>query len=381
MRRGCIQWFARRATLRAVAIPLAFLAISLPAQTPHSADACDAVPQAQVPEQDRPTITDALSTGIILPPGSVAERSSIPPTTEGMCDAGSLYYSKTPDRFRKARFCVLTQLGLFRSDVNASDAKRVQSAATGGATEPIEIDDLSGLVLAMVYANGEGVKRDLTLAKRFLCDYSEGIQSKPAAEHLKEFEAMVKEGKPLDVCGGDGGDYGRHTNYDCLGIAIANVSIEVKQREAAISGASSPAERKAFERVKIAWSSFYEAYDRVESTICDGGTGCGPITEDEDLTALKQWLETLKSIQNGVPPASGAKAEQFASLDAQLNQKYRDALNEHGDCCKTDIRSVDRAWLTYRDAWVRFGAMRWPQISADQWRAWQTGEWIDMMPE
>jgi len=43
------------------------------------------------------------------------------------------------------------------------------------------------------------------------------------------------------------------------------------------------------------------------------------------------------------------------------------------------IRDADRAWLKYREAWVQFGASRWPQIPADQWRAWQTAEWTALL--
>ena len=30
------------------------------------------------------------------------------------------------------------------------------------------------------------------------------------------------------------------------------------------------------------------------------------------------------------------------------------------------------AWLKDREAWVAFGSIKWPQISADIWRTWLT---------
>jgi uncharacterized protein YecT (DUF1311 family) len=38
------------------------------------------------------------------------------------------------------------------------------------------------------------------------------------------------------------------------------------------------------------------------------------------------------------------------------------------------IRNTERAWLAYREAWVEFGGLKWPKVSADSWRTWLTQE-------
>lgn len=48
---------------------------------------------------------------------------------------------------------------------------------------------------------------------------------------------------------------------------------------------------------------------------------------------------------------------------------------------KASVRATQRLWLAYRDAWVRFAALRYPTMSADalkatltQWRAAELGK-------
>ena len=76
--------------------------------------------------------------------------------------------------------------------------------------------DRKGLVLAMACANGEGVRENLPLARRFLCEYGGGIGSDTSAEELPQFYTLTRSGQRFDMCGKQI-DFGRGVDYDCLG--------------------------------------------------------------------------------------------------------------------------------------------------------------------
>jgi hypothetical protein len=40
---------------------------------------------------------------------------------------------------------------------------------------------------------------------------------------------------------------------------------------------------------------------------------------------------------------------------------------------------AQRAWLSYREAWVRFGRRRYPSVAGASWRTWLTRERIEML--
>ncbi len=39
----------------------------------------------------------------------------------------------------------------------------------------------------------------------------------------------------------------------------------------------------------------------------------------------------------------------------------------------------ERAWVAYRDEWVKFAKVRWPQVSAESWLAQLTRERITQL--
>jgi uncharacterized protein YecT (DUF1311 family) len=78
----------------------------------------------------------------------------------------------------------------------------------------------------------------------------------------------------------------------------------------------------------------------------------------------EEFMETLlKAASGALPRASAAQLEQ---LDRQLNTSYRELLGKpsedksHPDrlgdstVTRADVRSTERVWLAYRDAWEPF---------------------------
>jgi uncharacterized protein YecT (DUF1311 family) len=239
-----------------------------------------------------------------------------------------------------------------------------------------DFDSDSALVLAMLYANGEGVKRNVPLARRFACASDNFVQTDDV---LKQIDS----GGRLEICGPDGSHYGRRPNYLCLGIEQERVDAELKLQQVQTGKAIPPDSIAAFHALQSAWSTYREAHGAEEP---NGNTGLVQSGMDNELNLDRFWIAVLKSIATGTPPSPALSSVDLPSQDKTLNEDYRQALTLaaacDGDACTTadQIRIAERAWLRYREAWVRFAARRWPKVPADSWRAWLTQMRIEELP-
>jgi uncharacterized protein YecT (DUF1311 family) len=330
---------------------------------------CDSIPHVTVAKEDLPT-ADETSVS--------CDALSHYYGGHPRCDALSLYYSDLPRHIERARSFALSELGLFGKKDTPADPLASQTAIAGA----------DALTLAMIYANGEGVTRNLPLARQFVCQDSDDIATPSTDEMLHEFDDAVKKNERFDACEEGGAGFGRSFNYQCLGLQGQHALEKIRQREESILSGSSPALKASFIALRTAYNEFQNAYSDMQATRCEGGTGCGSISERYDLAVERSWLAALSAIQTGSPPCSTVSASAFARLDTELNRQYREELKgtymdvDAGDKLKPItpfVRTADRAWLKYRDAWVTFGQLRWPAVPADQWRAWQTKEWTDLL--
>lgn len=321
-----------------------------PQQPPNACDRWEKVP---VPVADLPTIAEARSVG-------------------ADCFAVGIYYKgKDPERFRRARWCAYANGGQFRNG-NATQRKSAQHSALGvpeSADADEDRDDApETLTLAMLYVNGEGVARNLPLAKHFACQSNDWNTPESIAESLKPGERM-------ELCGENGSEYGRRTNYVCIVLRQDQFAAELKRQRAATLGALAPGLRSAFEELEREHAAFRKANQAEEPNGTSGAVQSGMSNE---LDMDREWLGELKAIADGKAPAAGAKASELAALDGELNQTFQQNLKTdcHEEWCTTadEYRLSARAWLRYREAWVRFGKLRWPEIPPDQWRAWLTAQ-------
>jgi len=330
---------------------------------------CDSIPHVTIPEEDLPR-ADNTSTSCDALSHYYGDHSR--------CNALSLYYSKLPRHIERARFFALSELGLFGNKGAPADPLAAQTAV-GGA---------DALTLAMIYANGEEVARNLPLARQFVCQDSDDIATPSTDDMLHAFDDEVNKDGRFDACHDGGAGFGRSFNYECLGLQGQNALEEIHQRERSILASGSPALKASFIGLRAAYNEFQNAYSDLRATGCQGGTGCGPISEGYDLAVEHTWLDALSAVQVGSPPCATVSVATFAQLDSELNRQYKEELKgtymdvNAGDQLKSIapfVVATDRAWLKYRDAWVNFGHLRWPAVPSDQWRAWQTKVWIDLL--
>ncbi|HTV13530.1 MAG TPA: hypothetical protein VME68_02370 [Acidobacteriaceae bacterium] len=137
-------------------------------------------------------------------------------------------------------------------------------------------------------------------------------------------------------------------------------------------------ERKAWANLLKAFEPFRTLHLEIFSRSCGGGNGCGADTEQAEARANFQFLWMMEGFRGGALP-SGSDAD-LAAADAKLNAEYRNALSSEEPCRNDDetcippelTRNMERAWMCYRDAWVAYARLRWPQIAEASWRAYLT---------
>jgi uncharacterized protein YecT (DUF1311 family) len=71
--------------------------------------------------------------------------------------------------------------------------------------------------------------------------------------------------------------------------------------------------------------------------------------------------------------------------DAELNQVYnqvmagKDLFFEVTTVKPEGIKIVEKKWLPYRDAWIKFGSVRYPKVTADTFKTLLTKERVNQL--
>ena len=145
-------------------------------------------------------------------------------------------------------------------------------------------------------------------------------------------------------------------------------------------------EQKAFADLIQSFTRFRTLQLDIDMKGCGGGIGCGEILESAKARLNFDFLKMANGFDQRDSPSFSAA--DFAKEDASLNSTYANVIkinfpgtaSGEDDCTSSpqpcpsigEFRQTERAWLRYRDAWVTFGPMRWPQINAVSWRTYLT---------
>jgi uncharacterized protein YecT (DUF1311 family) len=280
------------------------------------------------------------------------------------CESDKFYYAvgSTPD-FEKARLCAQLEI----------------------ADENLALFGSNG-VLMMVYANGEGVERNIPLAKKFAC-LLEGAPAELEGrlKHLDEIaanrssrEANPDKAERIDLCDDITSGYMMGA---CAAHDQAAVLLQRTARWKAVTDALKPAQQTALAALRASATAYFAS--RVENEVDNSGTMRGAMSIGEGNALEDGLLNHLDQFQQGHLPKFGAS--ELAAADAELNDAYTKARaaavfqpgavdGPLGTVRPDGIRAVERNWIKYRDAWVAFGKVRYPKVSADSWRTLFTQE-------
>jgi len=224
-------------------------------------------------------------------------------------------------------------------------------------------------MLTQLYANGEGVARNLPLAIRFSCEA--GGAPGEIGGRIKDLEDRLKDDRAAKAKFQFCDDI---TSGFMMGFCTAYTSeIEDQDRIAAteeISRNWSAEQKSAFQLLLAAKEKYAEAHAGGEVDL--SGTARAMFEIEEESGIRDNVLAALQSFERvGSPKATPAEATES---DTQLNRAYRKALADaevhkadYGAIQPEGIRSAERAWMKYRDAWLAFGKIRYPSVSESAW--------------
>lgn len=277
------------------------------------------------------------------------------------CDAYSLYFGfNGPSDAIAARKCAYLQ----RDDKN----REVGNPFSGSA------------LLAMIYANGKGANRNFELALKFSCEI-DGAPAENASrfKHLRELQQENWHGTDFNLC--DDATSGFLGGW-CAKLHQDHEQIVQSRGLKTLTSRWSGAEKQAFLRLQQAANAYFKASSQNEVDLSGTGRAAFEIHHEQKLK--REFLAALSRFEQGNLP--NFTADQFRDADARLNTGYQKIQAKpatqgmaYGTVTPNGVKTAQRAWLRYRDAWVQFGAVKYPPVSADSWKTWLTEERIKLL--
>lgn len=230
-------------------------------------------------------------------------------------------------------------------------------------------------VLMMLYANGQGVARNIPLAKRFACEY--GGAPAEVSDRLAHLDAIAggADGQPLDIC--DDITSGMMGGF-CAARDADFAQTARSESWSTLQAQWTPAQQAAFAVLREAADAYSVSVSENETDLSGTARGAFAVEAREALDIA--LLADVERFEKGIRPEE--KADDFTKADKALNAAYRrtraalDAgkdergFGDYGTISADGVRDTQRLWLKYRDAWVAFAAARYPDTPADAWRAW-----------
>jgi uncharacterized protein YecT (DUF1311 family) len=225
-------------------------------------------------------------------------------------------------------------------------------------------------MLTVLYANGEGIPRNIPLAIRFACEAGGApMEIELRTKHLESLGTAASENSAkFSFCDDI-------TSGFMQGFCTARDSEIRDQTRAetlnALVSHFTPAQHLAFDKLNKSEETYALAHASGEIDL--SGTARAMFQIEAQDTLRDDFLAALQLFEQGKFP-NGSTA-QYSEADERLNSAYRGALSdaeEHksdygGAVQPTGIRDAERAWLQYRDAWIAFAKLRYPSVPASAW--------------
>ena len=236
----------------------------------------------------------------------------------------------------------------------------------------------SGL-LTMIYANGKGAARNFDLALKFACEVNDPLQNTNGrVERLLKLREAHWTGDSFSLCDVEGPSFWVGV---CNQLAEEFAQVARARKLDRIVERWTPTEKAAFAELQKAADDFSEASSRNEVDLTGTGRASfvvlwGGWLRDGFVAALE------RSEQGQFPSFSAAE---FKKADDELNAVYSDIQSAGpgaegmGDVTPEGVKTAQRAWLKYREAWVKFGLVKYPSVRPESWRTWLTYDRILML--
>lgn len=140
--------------------------------------------------------------------------------------------------------------------------------------------------------------------------------------------------------------------------------------------------KKAFDSLRQSANKFFST--RVDNEIDASGSAHTAYLLGESIDLENDFIGSLENFENGQVP--NFTSQQFSNADTKLNAIYKRIQTETKDASwgtitNNGIMKTQREWLKYRDAWVKFGSIKYPAVSATSWKTYLTEKRIKMLED
>lgn len=249
------------------------------------------------------------------------------------------------------------------------------------AYEEMKKNEIHGsIVLTMLYANGEGVAKNIPLAQKLACKNSFAPAELTARVlHLAELNTNLPV-KKFDFC--DDITSGYMMGY-CADIAEKISAVKRETRLQHIISQWTPQQQFAFTKLKKAADVF--ANKRSFKEVDLSGTARSMNIIQEEAIQNEDFVQSIEKLEKNKAPTY--TSAQLSEEDDKLNSLYQSLQKygqngsgwPYGTITKNNIKETQLAWIKYREAWVGFAKIRYPQYPSDSIAAWFTKKRNHMM--
>ena len=278
-----------------------------------------------------------------------AEGVAVPTTPPACASYRSYRGIGRPVNYSEARACAWQERLAQKADLGQNQ-EEPNAWVVGGS-----------LILADIYFNGAGVKRNIPLAMRFACESEEGMATL-ALPDVAKFNGSPGAHGPFEYC-----DYASSTfMMNFCNSYLSEIDDDGRSRYYNSLKSSMTLEQKeAFEKLFAAQNAYIEAH---ASEVDQGGTIRGIRTLGSQGILKDQFHMELVHFERKKWPA--LSDNQVKMADAFLHREYEKTLKQlrtqteeeidGGAVTAEHLSSVEATWEKYRNAWVAFARLRYP---------------------
>jgi len=304
-----------------------------------------------------------------IPLPAEAEKKTIPKTPPVCASYRSYRGIKRRVDYSEARTCAWQERLAQKADLGQNQQEPI-AWVVGGS-----------LILADIYFNGAGVKRNIPLAMRFACESEEGM-ARLALPDIAKLNGSPRTHGAFEFC-----NYAATTSTMTFCSVYAS-EIEDDRRSRyynSLKSSMTVEQQAAFEKLLAARSAYIGAH---ALEVDQGGT-IRYVRTIGSQSILKDIFHTeLIHFEHGKWPA--LSKNQITRADALLDREYMKTLQhlrtqtkasiDEGAVTADHVSSVEEIWEKYRDAWVAFARLRYPaevaairaEITLDRYRLLKT---------
>lgn len=284
-----------------------------------------------------------------VPLPAEADNGATPKTFPACASYRSYRGIGRPINYSKARACAWRERLAQKANLGQNEKEPV-AGVVGGS-----------LILADIYINGSGVRRNIPLAMRFACEVAPEMV-KLALPDARKFARSRTHPKRFEFC-----DYA----YSSITMDFCDdyeTEIDDARRNRyyqRLKSSMTPAQQAAFTKLLAAENAYVKVHaDEVDH----GGTitsvrimGSQSTVESLFRTELVQFerKEWPRLSDREIKTADMWLQRDYKRIHQQLAKQSTDDIDE-GAVSASNLAKVEKVWNNYRDAWVAFASLRYP---------------------